>query len=101
MMDKSVKDSVDSGDEAVRKKVNDLVDFYVMTNNQDIWAVENLQRGINSNNVYRGGRLSAKFEEPVYRYQNILIDYMTDHHMNDRPGDADFVHSSKLVKSKD
>ena len=100
MMDKDIKQKMEDGDEAVRAKVKDMVDFYVLTNNQDIGAVESVQQGIRSNNVYRGGRLSAKFEEPVYRFQQYLIDYMTDHCMNVHHGDADFVHSALLKRGK-
>jgi choline monooxygenase len=100
MMDKEIKQKMDDGDEETREKVKAMVDFFVMTNDQDIWAVENLQRGIQSSDVYRGGRLSAKFEETVYRYQQILIDYMTDQCMTPRPGDSDFVNSSQLERPK-
>jgi len=100
MMDKEIKSKIDDGDEETRNRVKEMVDFFVMTNDQDIAAVENVQRGIQSSNVYRGGRLSAKFEETVYRYQQILIDYMTDQCMTERPGDADFVKSDLLKRPK-
>ena len=100
MMDQGIKQQMDDGDEEIRNKVKDLVDFFVMTNNQDIAAVENLQRGISTSDAYRGGRLSAKFEEPVYRFQHYLIDYMTDQCLNVHHGDSDFVHSSQMKRSK-
>ena len=101
LMDKSIKEElaieIDTESSVKLKgKIKELSDFYVMVNNQDIWAVENVQVGINSNDVYRGGRLSAKFEEPVYRFQNILIDYMTDNYLKEYPGDEKFVKSEFL-----
>ena len=60
-----------------------------MVNDQDIKAVEGVQKGIMSNDVYRGKIIS---EEPAYRFQHILIDYMTDYHKT-YPGDKDFVES--------
>jgi len=99
MMDQNIKNNMES-DENLRAKIKELVDFYVLTNNQDIAAVESVQRGLQCLNAYRGGRLSAKFEEPVYRFQQCLIDYMTDQCMDVRHGDADFVHSQYLKKGK-
>ena len=102
LMDKSVKDQYENPtndtDQAIKDKVEQLKQFYILVNSQDIMAVENVQKGLASNNVYRGGRLSAKFEEPIYRFQNILIDYMTDEFMKTYPGDSDFVPSQFLKK---
>merc|ERR1712176_649625 len=95
LMDKTIKEEMDceNGNDKIKQMVKELSDFYVLVNSQDIWAVENVQTGIQSNDVYRGGRLSAKFEEPVYRFQNILIGFMTDEFMKEYPGDHDFVKS--------
>ena len=96
LMDKSIKEKIDNNDVETKNKVKELSDFYVMVNDQDIKAVEKVQKGVQCNNVYRGGRLSAKFEEPVYRFQNMLVDYMTDDYLKEYPGDDDFVKSEFL-----
>lgn len=61
------------------KKVDDVFKFWDMVNNQDIWAVENVQRGVQSR-AYPGGRMCYRFEEPVHRYQNMVIDRMVGLH---------------------
>ena len=100
MMDKEICDIYKNNkDKDIVDKINELTDFYVLVNDQDIGAVENVQNGILSNDVYRGGRLSAKFEEPVYRFQHILIDYMTDQQRKEYPGDDDFVKSQFIQKN--
>lgn len=106
LMDKSVKQHLNDvkdlseAEDAVKEKVKKLTDFYQLVNDQDIEAVESVQRGLQSTgHVYRGGRLSAKFEEPIYRFQHILVDYMTDCHMKEYPGDHDFVPSQFVQKA--
>ena len=56
-------------------------------NVQDVEIVESVQEGI-SNPAYRGGRMCYRFEEPLHRYQNMIIDKMVG---IDRvpPGDAE------------
>jgi choline monooxygenase len=50
--------------------------FWDLVNQQDIVAVERVQRGIQSQ-PYQGGRMCFQFEESIYRFQNIIIDLMT------------------------
>ena len=59
--------------------------FWDLVNQQDIGAVERVQRGIQTKR-YQGGRMCFKFEESIHRFQNIIIDLMTG---NERtpPGD--------------
>jgi len=95
MMHKDVKAELDTGNVELEAKIKRLTDFYVLVNGQDIAAVERVQKGIRGG-AYRGGPLSGKFEEPIRRYQHILIDYMTDQHMREYPGDADFAKSETL-----
>ena len=45
-------------------------------NAQDVGLVERVQQGLQSR-AYRGGKLCFRFEEPVHRFQNMLIDLMT------------------------
>ena len=57
-----------------------------MVNAQDIAAVERVQKGVQPR-AYPGGRMCFQFEEPIHRFQNMMIDLMT---ALDRvpPGDA-------------
>ncbi len=52
-----------------------VLDFYGMVNKQDIAIVERVQRGLKAS-AYPGGRMCFRFEEPVHRFQNMLIDRM-------------------------
>eukprot|EP01097_Dermamoeba_algensis_P002561 TRINITY_DN201_c0_g1_i1.p1 TRINITY_DN201_c0_g1~~TRINITY_DN201_c0_g1_i1.p1 ORF type:complete len:132 (+),score=41.66 TRINITY_DN201_c0_g1_i1:115-510(+) len=58
------------------KKLDDMLKFYDMVNAQDVGAVERLMSGI-ACSPYKGGRLTFRFEEPIHRFQNMMIDYMT------------------------
>ncbi len=58
-------------------KIDAMFQFYDMVNEQDILAVERVQQGIQVR-AYPGGRMSYRFEEPVHRFQNMVIDYMTN-----------------------
>ena len=55
--------------------VDDMMAFWNLVNQQDIHIVETVQRGLN-NRAYRGGYLSDQFEEPIHRFQNMVIDRM-------------------------
>ncbi len=59
-----------------KAKLTAIHDFWAMVNDQDIKAVERVQQGLASN-AYPGGRLCFRFEEPVHRFQNMVIDLMT------------------------
>jgi choline monooxygenase len=50
--------------------------FWDLVNQQDIAAVERVQRGIQAKQ-YHGGRMCFKFEESIHRFQNMIIDLMT------------------------
>ena len=53
----------------------DLLGFWDHVNLEDIEIVENVQAGI-STPEYEGGRMCYRFEEPVHRFQNMVIDRM-------------------------
>ena len=55
--------------------LDQLAKFWDLVNVQDIEIVELVQQGI-SNPAYRGGRMCYRFEEPLHRYQNMVIDRM-------------------------
>jgi choline monooxygenase len=56
-------------------EIDQLASFWDSVNREDIQIVERVQRGL-SNPAYRGGRMCYRFEEPVHRYQNMVIDRM-------------------------
>lgn len=74
-------------DSACEEKLSHIMDFWSMVNQQDIDIVERVQRGLLSQ-AYPGGRMCYHFEEPVHRFQNMVIDRMLG---IDRipPGDLD------------
>lgn len=55
--------------------VDRLAYFWDLVNRQDIEIVERVQRGIASP-AYEGGRMCYRFEEPLHRFQNMVIDRM-------------------------
>lgn len=57
----------------VDQRLDRITDFWDMVNKQDIQIVESVQRGL-SNPAYPGGRMCYQFEEPVHRFQNMVID---------------------------
>ena len=72
--------------------LQETLEFWDLINTQDINICESVQLGT-SGNAYQGGRFSFRFEEPVHRFQNMVIDKM----LVDEParyripeGDADF-----------
>ena len=66
----------ESGDgEAHERAVDELQAFWDEVNREDIGIVERVQRGL-SNPAYEGGRMCYRFEEPLHRFQNMIIDRM-------------------------
>lgn len=55
--------------------IEQLAKFWDLVNTQDLEIVQRVQEGI-ENPAYRGGRLCFRFEEPLHRYQNMVIDKM-------------------------
>jgi len=49
--------------------------FWRMVNQQDVDIVAIVQQGL-VNQAYPGGRFSDPFEEPLHRFQNMVIDRM-------------------------
>jgi len=46
-----------------------------LVNRQDLEIVERVQQGV-ANPAYTGGRMCYRFEEPLHRFQNMIIDRM-------------------------
>ena len=55
--------------------VNEVLEFWNEVNLEDVGICEKVQQGV-SQEVYPGGRMCYHFEEPVHRFQNMLIDAM-------------------------
>ena len=50
--------------------------FWLEVNDEDVDIVERNQRGLTAGG-YTPGRLSPRFEEPVHRFHNMVVDRMT------------------------
>ena len=55
--------------------VDELLAFWDPVNREDIAIVERVQQGL-ARPAYTGGRMCYRFEEPVHRFQNMVIDRM-------------------------
>jgi choline monooxygenase len=62
-------------DVAAEDGVEQLAKFWDLVNRQDLEIVERVQQGL-QNPAYRGGRMCFRFEEPLHRFQNMVIDKM-------------------------
>ncbi|OZM71112.1 (2Fe-2S)-binding protein [Amycolatopsis antarctica] len=62
-------------DERAEADLDQLEQFWDIVNRQDVEIVERVQEGI-ENPAYRGGRMCFRFEEPLHRFQNMVIDRM-------------------------
>ncbi len=61
--------------ETAETEIDQLASFWSLINEQDIDIVERVQDGLGMR-PYRGGRMCYHFEEPLHRYQNMIIDKM-------------------------
>ena len=62
-------------DPAAEDGIEQLDKFWDLVNRQDLEIVERVQEGI-ENPAYRGGRMCFRFEEPLHRFQNMVVDKM-------------------------
>jgi choline monooxygenase len=69
-------ESTDEPDRAVA--VDHLAGFWDCVNREDIAIVERVQHGLDTT-PFPGGRLCYRFEEPLHRFQNMVIDHMIGH----------------------
>lgn len=56
--------------------INDVMEFWHEVNVEDVGICERVQLGVSAA-AYPGGRLCYHFEEPVHRFQQMIIDNMT------------------------
>jgi choline monooxygenase len=75
-----------AGDE-LEAEAERLLAFWDEVNREDIAIVERVQQGL-SDPAYTGGRMCYRFEEPVHRFQNMVIDRVLGLRRVP-PGDAD------------
>lgn len=61
--------------ENAQEQIDGIFKFWDMVNSQDIGAVERVYRGLQTK-AYLGGRMCYHFEEPIHRFQNMVIDQM-------------------------
>jgi len=64
-------------DEIFKQKTDALMNFVTKVNDEDIWIVNRVSKGVR-NSKYRGGRFSPDMEETCYRFQNMLADGMIE-----------------------
>lgn len=88
-------DSAD-GPEA-EQELDRLLEFWDLVNQQDIEIVQRVQQGV-SNPAYQGGRMCYRFEEPLQRFQNMIIDRMVGIH---RVPEGDEQTMSRMFVSDD
>ncbi|MFC5063380.1 aromatic ring-hydroxylating oxygenase subunit alpha [Actinomycetospora atypica] len=62
-------------DPVAEEGVEQLDKFWDLVNRQDLEIVERVQEGL-ANPAYRGGRMCFRFEEPLHRFQNMVVDKM-------------------------
>lgn len=68
------------------EQLDHIMEFWDLVNLQDVDIVQSVQQGLTSS-AYQGGRMCYEFEEPVHRFQNMVIDRMLGiEHIP--PGDA-------------
>jgi choline monooxygenase len=65
----------DHAGDGLGDEVEALLSFWDEVNREDISIVERVQAGV-SDLTYTGGRMCYRFEEPVHRFQNMVIDRM-------------------------
>ena len=64
-----------AGKAAPKKAIAGTRQFWDEVNKEDVWIVERVQQGLQAR-AYPGGRMCYRFEEPVHRFQNMIIDKM-------------------------
>jgi choline monooxygenase len=66
---------IDRAGDALEHETEALLSFWDEVNREDIAIVERVQAGV-ADPTYTGGRMCYRFEEPVHRFQNMVIDRM-------------------------
>ncbi|MBN9733764.1 MULTISPECIES: aromatic ring-hydroxylating dioxygenase subunit alpha [unclassified Pseudonocardia] len=64
-----------TGSPGLQEGLDQLEKFWDLVNRQDVEIVERVQEGM-ADPAYRGGRMCFRFEEPLHRFQNMVVDRM-------------------------
>jgi choline monooxygenase len=72
-------DSTEAAGARAEAEVDQLASFWDLVNSEDIAIVERVQEGL-AILAYTGGRMCYRFEEPLHRFQNMVIDRMLGIH---------------------
>jgi len=64
-----------AGGDETAAAIDELAAFWDTVNREDIDIVERVQRGLD-HTPFPGGRMCYRFEEPLHRFQNMVIDRM-------------------------
>jgi choline monooxygenase len=67
--------SIEAAGPHAESDVDQLASFWDVVNREDVAIVERVQEGL-SISAYTGGRMCYRFEEPLHRFQNMVIDRM-------------------------
>ncbi len=68
-------ESIERAGDSLEREVEGLLAFWDEVNREDIAIVERVQAGL-ADPAYTGGRMCYRFEEPVHRFQNMVVDRM-------------------------
>jgi choline monooxygenase len=79
-----------AGADGAEQAVDDIARFWDAVNREDIDIVERVQAGLTTT-PFPGGRLCYRFEEPVHRFQNMVIDRMVGKRRVPPGDDAEMV----------
>jgi phenylpropionate dioxygenase-like ring-hydroxylating dioxygenase large terminal subunit len=66
-------DSIARAGDSLEREADGLLAFWDEVNREDIAIVERVQQGL-ADPAYTGGRMCYRFEEPVHRFQNMVVD---------------------------
>ena len=67
------EESTAAAGDALDAEIDALLGFWDSVNREDIEIVERVQEGV-ADPTYTGGRMCYRFEEPVHRFQNMVVD---------------------------
>jgi len=67
-----------------REKCQDLMNFVVKVNDEDVEAIENLQVGLHNAHAQGiQGEFIPKYDWPIHRFQNMVVSGMQGEHLNE------------------
>jgi len=92
----------EDSDDRFAEKCSALMDYVTNINNEDVVAIENLQRGLtNARNMELHGEFLPKYDWPIHRFQNMVISGLRGDSLDERISpelDQDFANGLNLGK---